>query len=77
MSGVEVAAWLSFAMAIVLRVLCGRFVKRGSSKFAPDAEFHPPLAARWFGARAADFGALLGAALTVLAGGLLVFSYFR
>ena len=63
-----------FAVAVILRLLCGRFVKRGS-KSADDARFDTSLAARWLGSRVANIGAAMSALLTLLSGALLLYSF--
>jgi hypothetical protein len=72
-SDLEAFAYGLFVVSIVLRMTCGRFVKRGS-KYAPDAEFHPPLASRWIGEMGAAAGAVLGIACLLVSAGLMLYS---
>jgi hypothetical protein len=73
MSDLERLALLLFSISIVLRVLCGRMVKRGS-KYTADAELHPPLAARWLSQTAIDLGVILSVVCPLAAAGLLLYS---
>jgi hypothetical protein len=73
MSGLTRLALLLFSISIVLRILCGRMVKRGL-KYTADAELYSPLAARWLGQKAIDLGVILSVVCLLAAAGLLLYS---
>jgi len=73
MSGLTRLALLLFSISIVLRILCGRMVKRGL-KYTANAELHPPLGARWLGQKAIDLGMILSVVCLLAAAGLLLYS---
>jgi len=74
MISLENAGFATFAVAMILRLLFGSFVRRGS-KWDDEPNLHQPFAARWLGPKAVSGGAALGAASLLLAGGLLIASY--
>lgn len=73
MSTVELLAYALFALAVLLRLLCGRIVKGGASKHADDAQFRAPIARRWVGPAAVRFGAWGSLAALLLATALLAY----
>jgi hypothetical protein len=76
MSRLELVAALLLGLSLLLRVACGRRVKRGS-KYAADAEFHPPIAARWVGPQAVEVGAWAGVVCLFGAIALFIYSFGR
>ena len=74
MISLENAGFVTFPIAMIVRLTFGRFVRRGS-KWDDEPNLHQPFAARWLGPKAVFGGAVLGAALILLAGGLLIASY--
>lgn len=60
-------------IAVALRLLCAPLVKRGASKYSDDAELREPLAKRWVGQGAVDFGVALSLLFMLVAGALWIY----
>jgi len=63
-----------FGLSVVLRLVCGRCVRRGT-KYSTAAEYYQPLATRWFGKGIADIGALVSVVLLFVAGAVLLYGH--
>ena len=68
------AGFVVFGVAILLRISCGSFIRRGS-KWDDSVESFSPVAARWFKPRVVSGGAISGAVLMIVAAGLLIASF--